>query len=95
MGHTPRGKVSLVPCEPSRWFSSAENLGRPFQKDGRVFWTIGGESGAKAGTRLTLVSGEKWELLYAEAVVGLDLLRTVEEAVVWANDLVRRIAAAG
>ncbi len=41
-----------------------------------------------------IVAGERWDTLYAEAVEGLDLLPTVEEAVAWANDLVQRIAAA-
>lgn len=42
-----------------------------------------------------IVAGEHWETLYAEAVEGLDLLPTLEEAVAWANDFVQRIAAAG
>ncbi|MGO4383392.1 nucleotidyl transferase AbiEii/AbiGii toxin family protein [Specibacter sp. RAF43] len=41
-----------------------------------------------------IVVGEKWDTLYAEAVDGLDLLPTVEEAVTWANDFVQRIASA-
>lgn len=43
----------------------------------------------------SIVVGENWDTLYAEAVDGLDLLPTVEEAVEWANDFVQRIAAAG
>lgn len=42
-----------------------------------------------------IVAGARWDTLYAEATDGLDVLPTVTEAVVWANDLVRRIAAAG
>ncbi|MHA7153767.1 nucleotidyl transferase AbiEii/AbiGii toxin family protein [Arthrobacter sp. TMN-50] len=42
-----------------------------------------------------IVAGEHWDTLYAEAVEGLDLLPTAEEAIVWANDFVQRIAAAG
>lgn len=42
-----------------------------------------------------IVAGDHWDTLYAEAVEGLDVLPSVEEAAVWANDFVRRIAAAG
>lgn len=42
----------------------------------------------------SIVVGEQWDTLYAEAVEGLDVLPTVEEAVVWANDFVQRVAAA-
>lgn len=42
-----------------------------------------------------IVAGEHWDTPYAAAVEGLDLLPTVEEAVAWANNFVRRIAAAG
>lgn len=43
----------------------------------------------------SIVGGERWGTLYAEAAEGLDVLPTVEAAVEWTNDLVRRIAAAG
>ena len=42
----------------------------------------------------TIVAGEQWKTLYAEAAEGLDVLPRVEEAVAWANDFVRRISAA-
>lgn len=42
-----------------------------------------------------IVADERWDTLYAEAAEGLDVLPSVEEAVVWANDFVQRIAAAG
>ncbi|MGY6658328.1 nucleotidyl transferase AbiEii/AbiGii toxin family protein [Amycolatopsis sp. TRM77291] len=41
----------------------------------------------------SIVAGERWDTLYAEAAEGLDVLPSVEEAVVWVNDFVRRIAA--
>lgn len=40
----------------------------------------------------TIVAGEQWGTLYAEAVEGIDLLQTVEEAVTWVNAFVQRIA---
>jgi hypothetical protein len=43
----------------------------------------------------TILAADQWETLYAEAAEGLDVLPTVEEAVVWANTFVRRIAASG
>lgn len=43
----------------------------------------------------SIVTGEQWDTLYAEAAEGLDVLPSVGEAVAWANDFVRRIAAAG
>lgn len=42
-----------------------------------------------------IVAGEYWDTLYAEAVEGLEVLPTVDEAVAWANDFVQRISAAG
>lgn len=42
----------------------------------------------------TIVAGPTWATLYAEAAEDLDVLETVEEAVAWANDFVRRITAA-
>lgn len=41
----------------------------------------------------TIVAGEQWDTLYVEAVEGIEVLPTVEEAVIWANDFVQRIAA--
>ena len=38
--------------------------------------------------------GENWETLYDRQAAGLDVLPSVEDAVVWANDLVDRIDAA-
>ncbi|MGD7705233.1 nucleotidyl transferase AbiEii/AbiGii toxin family protein [Microlunatus sp. Y2014] len=43
----------------------------------------------------TVLVGDQWETLYAEAGEGLDVLPTVEEAVVWVNAFVLRVAAAG
>jgi hypothetical protein len=43
----------------------------------------------------TVEVGVGWDTLYAEATEGLDVLPTVDEAVTWANDFVRRIAGAG
>lgn len=42
----------------------------------------------------TIVVGQRWDTLYAEAAEGLDALPTVLDAVAWANALVQRIAAA-
>lgn len=42
-----------------------------------------------------IVAGDHWDTLYAKAVEGLDVLLSVEEAVVWANGFVQRTAAAG
>ncbi len=42
----------------------------------------------------TIVDGLRWGTLYAEAVEGLDVLPTVDEAVTWANRFVKRIAQA-
>ncbi len=42
----------------------------------------------------TIQVGTGWDTLYAEAADGLDVLPTVEEAVEWVNEFVRRIAAA-
>lgn len=41
-----------------------------------------------------IVAGERWDTLYAEAVEGVDVLPSVDDAALWANDLVQRIAAA-
>ena len=38
--------------------------------------------------------GDQWTTLYLEAADGLDVLPTVEEAVTWANEFIRRIAVA-
>ncbi|MCW4464258.1 nucleotidyl transferase AbiEii/AbiGii toxin family protein [Glutamicibacter sp. MNS18] len=38
---------------------------------------------------------EQWHPLYAEAADGVDALHSVDEAVIWVNDFIRRIASAG
>lgn len=43
----------------------------------------------------SIVEGEQWDTLYADAVDGLDVLLTVDEAVAWVNGFVERIAVAG
>jgi len=43
----------------------------------------------------TIVAGDQWDTLYAEAAGGLDVLPTVEEAVTWVDAFVRCIDAAG
>lgn len=43
----------------------------------------------------TIAVGVGWDTLYAEAAEGLDVLPTVNEAVAWVNDIVRRITGAG
>lgn len=43
----------------------------------------------------SIVEGEQWGTLYADAVDGLDVLLTVDEAVAWVNGFVERIAVAG
>ncbi len=42
----------------------------------------------------TIHVDDQWDTLYAEAAEDIDVLPTVEEAVAWANELIRRIAAA-
>jgi hypothetical protein len=42
----------------------------------------------------TIRPGSQWDTLYTEAVEGLEVLPTVEDAVAWVNDFVRRIASA-
>ncbi|TAK70469.1 MAG: hypothetical protein EPO13_04660 [Actinomycetota bacterium] len=42
----------------------------------------------------TVVVGNQWDTLYAQAADGLDVLPTVDAAVEWVNEFVRRIAAA-
>lgn len=42
-----------------------------------------------------IAAGTSWDRLYAEAADGLPVLPSAVEAVAWANDFVRRIAAAG
>lgn len=41
----------------------------------------------------TIVAGNQWDTLYAEAAVGLDVLATIEEAVNWTNNFIQRIVA--
>ena len=43
----------------------------------------------------SIVAGEQWDTLYADAVEGLDVLLTVDEAVAWVNGFVQRITVAG
>lgn len=42
----------------------------------------------------TVVVGDQWDTLYAEAAENLDVLPAVAEAVEWVNEFVRRITAA-
>ena len=41
-----------------------------------------------------IAAGDQWATLYVEAAEGLDVIPTVEEAVTWTNEFVRRIVAA-
>jgi hypothetical protein len=43
----------------------------------------------------TVVAGEEWKSIYAEAADGLAVLPDVDDAVAWANDLVAKIDDAG
>ncbi|WP_460832358.1 nucleotidyl transferase AbiEii/AbiGii toxin family protein [Nocardioides hungaricus] len=43
----------------------------------------------------TVAEGEEWASIYAEAADGLDVLSDVDAAVIWVNDLVAAIDAAG
>lgn len=43
----------------------------------------------------TIGVGANWDTLYLEAVEGLEVRPAVDEAVTWANDFIRRIAANG
>ncbi|GGO67254.1 hypothetical protein GCM10010910_28620 [Microbacterium nanhaiense] len=36
--------------------------------------------------------GDRWDALYEDAADGLDVLATVDEAIVWVNDFIARIA---
>lgn len=42
----------------------------------------------------TVVAYEGWDTIYAEAADGLDVIANVDDAVVWANDLIARATAA-
>lgn len=42
----------------------------------------------------TIAVGNQWDTLYAEAADGLDVLASVDDAVGWANEFIRRIKAA-
>lgn len=42
----------------------------------------------------SIVVGENWDTLYAEAAEGCDVLPSVDEAVAWTNEFVARIASA-
>ena len=41
-----------------------------------------------------IVVGSQWDTLYTEAIEGLEVLPTIDEAVTWVDDFVRRIDAA-
>lgn len=41
----------------------------------------------------TIVLGNQWESLYAEAIEDLDVLMSAEDAIAWVNSLVQRISA--
>jgi hypothetical protein len=43
----------------------------------------------------SIVAGEQWDTLYADAAEGLDVLLTVDEAVAWVTGFVQRITVAG
>ena len=43
----------------------------------------------------TIVGGPTWDTLYAAAAEGLDVLPTIDDAIRWVADFVRRIDAAG
>ena len=40
-----------------------------------------------------IVKNENWDAVYADQKGTLPVLATVDEAIVWANDLIRRIDA--
>lgn len=42
----------------------------------------------------TIVSGNQWDTLYAQAADGLDVLAGLDEAIAWANEFIRRIDSA-
>jgi hypothetical protein len=41
-----------------------------------------------------ITKGESWDSLYADAAAGLEVLKTVDEAIAWANELIAKIDAA-
>lgn len=41
----------------------------------------------------TIVAGDRWDTLYAEAAEGVDVLPTVDEAVAWGNRFIQHITA--
>lgn len=43
----------------------------------------------------TIIAGPQWDTLYAEAAERLDVLPTIDDAIRWVADFVRRIDAAG
>lgn len=78
-------------------------------KNGRSVRTVPKVSAAASTGRLfdyrrkqpwppLVVKGPEWERLYAEALANIvgevPVLRSVDEAIVWANDLIARIDAA-
>lgn len=42
-----------------------------------------------------VVAGQRWDMLYTEAVEGLDVLPILDEAIEWVNEFVNRIAESG
>jgi len=42
-----------------------------------------------------MAAGQGWDTLFEAAVVGVDAMPAVNDAVAWANDLVKRIEEAG
>jgi hypothetical protein len=66
--------------EPLDLSSARSTCTRLFEYRGQQAWPprIGG--------------GERWGTLYAEAAVGLDVLPTVDDAVIWVNEFIDRIA---
>lgn len=41
----------------------------------------------------TICKGKNWDMLYADSAESLPVLKTVDEAIAWANDLIRKIEA--
>lgn len=39
-----------------------------------------------------MAAGDRWDTLYEEAANGLDVLATVDDAIIWVNELIARIA---
>ena len=43
----------------------------------------------------TVVQYDRWETIYTEAAIGLNVIDNVSEAVVWANDFIARAVTQG